>query len=141
MVVSFGKHMEGKLLEMTGIALGDSVPGKVYEIHIQTNGVPDAEKAVMILAEKLYDEHKAHTIWAEVDGDTIRLQVIGSPFAWAVLIPFIPAIMGLLGISIVLISVYSVLAAIPSWAYALLAVGVGLILVGPWVGKTITGVR
>lgn len=135
MVVSFGKHVEGRLIEIPTVVLGDSVPGKVYEIHIKTNGVPDAEKTVMLLAEKLYDEHKAHTIWAEVDGDTIRFQVIGSPFVWAVLIPFIPAIMGLLGISVVLISVYSVLAAIPSWAWGLLVAGVILIVAGPTIGK------
>jgi hypothetical protein len=135
MVVSFGKRVEGRLIEMTGITLGESVPGKVYELHIKTSGVPDAEKAVMTLAERLYDEHKAHTIWAEVDGDTIRLQVIGSPFVWAALIPFIPAIMGLLGISIVLISVYSVLASIPGWAWGLLVAGVILMFAGPTIGK------
>ena len=135
MVVSFGKRVSGRLIEMPTVVLGDSVPGKVYEIHIKTNGVPDAEKAVMTLAEKLYDEHKAHTIWAEVDGDTIKLQVIGSPFVWAVLIPFIPAIMGLIGVSVVLISVYSVLAAIPSWAWGLLVAGVILLFAGPTIGK------
>lgn len=138
-MVSFGKSVEGRLIEMSSVTLTDSVPGKIYEIHIETNGVPDAKNVVMTLAEKLHDEHKANTIWAEVEGDTIKIQVIGSPFAWAALIPFIPAILGLLGITVVLISVYSVLAAIPGWAWGLLVVGIGLILVGPTAGRMIKG--
>ena len=121
---------------MPKIVLGESVPEKVYELHIETAGIPNPREAVMLLAEKLYDKFKAKVVWAEVvNYAKIKIQVIGSPFAWALLIPFIPSILNLLAISVILISVYSVIAAIPGWAWALLAVGVVVLLVGPTVGK------
>jgi len=127
--------VKGKIVKMPAIVLTSSVPEKVYEIHILTTGVPSAEDAVRLLAEKLYEEHKAQVVWAEVDNEMIKIQVIGSPFFWTALIPFIPAILGVLGISVALVAVYAVIAAIPNWAWALLAIGVALIFVGPVVGK------
>jgi hypothetical protein len=44
----------------------------------------------------------------------------------------------MLGVIMVLLSVYSVLAAIPGWAWGLLAVGVVMILFGPKVAETVT---
>lgn len=135
MVESFGKHVVGRLVEIPTVTLGESVPEKIYELHIKTDGVSNAEEVVTLLAEKLYNEFKAKAIWAEVDGAEIKLQIIGSPFVWALLIPFIPAILALLGITTILISVYSVFAAIPGWAWGLLVVGVVLIFAGPTIGK------
>jgi len=135
MIETFGRHVKGKVVKIPTIVLTTSVPEKVYEIHIETYGVPSAEDAVGLLVEKLYEEFKAKVVWAEVDNEMIKIQLIGSPFAWAALIPFIPVILGVLGISVVLVAVYAVFAAIPKWAYALIAVGVALIFVGPIVGR------
>jgi len=135
MVVNFGKRIRGRLVEMPAITLGESVPGKVYEIHIKTTGVSDAESVVISLAEKLYDNYKANVVWAEVDNDTIKLQIIGSPFVWALLLPAIPIILSLLGVTMILIAVYTVFAAIPGWAWGLLATGVILVFVGPAIGR------
>jgi len=135
LIEAFGRRVKGKIVKIPAIVLTSSVPEKVYEIHIETYGVPSAEDTVRLLAEKLYEEYKVNVVWAEVDEETIKLQVIGMPFAWAAVIPFIPAILGILGISVALVAVYAVIAAIPNWAWALLAVGVGLIFIGPTVGK------
>jgi len=48
------------------------------------------------------------------------------------------AILALLGIVMVLVSVYGVISAIPGWAWALLAVGGVIILLGPTIAKAVT---
>jgi hypothetical protein len=80
---------------------------------------------------------RAKVVWIRISEDVIDVQLEGSPFAWAALIAFIPTILAILGVSVILVSVYSVVSAIPSWAWALLIVGVGLIFIGPTISKSL----
>lgn len=136
-----GKLVGTKLVLMPKEVLTDSVPGKVYHLTIETKGIANEEETAKVLVKDLYDRFKAEVLWIKIENGVIDMQLIGSPFAWVALIAFIPAILAILGIVFVLVSVYSVIAAIPAWAWALLAVGVGLILIGPTITKSLTAGR
>jgi hypothetical protein len=137
-MLEVGKLAGTRIVEMSKGVLTDSVPGKVYHLTIETKGIANEEEVVKTLVTELYNKFKAQVIWIRIDSGVIDLQLIGSPFAWLALLAFLPTILAMLGIVVVLISLYSVLAAIPGWAWGLLAVGVGLILFGPKLAETVT---
>lgn len=119
--------------------LTDSVPGKFYHMSIETGGITNEEAAASTLVNKLYEEFKAEVIWIKVDGKNVELQLSGSPFVWAALIPFIPTILNIIGITVVLVAVYSIMSAIPGWAWGLLIIGGSIIFIGPSIAKELIG--
>jgi len=137
-MLEVGKLAGTRLVEMPKEVLTDSVPGKVYHLTIKTKGITNEEEVAKTLVSELYSKFKAQVIWIRIESDTIELQLIGSPFAWLALLAWLPTILAILGIVMVLASVYSVISAIPGWAWALLAVGVVMILFGPKVGEAIS---
>jgi len=137
-MLEVGKLVGTKLVEMPKEVLTDSVPGKVYHLTIETNGVYNEEEVASTLTTELYEKFKAKVIWIRIENGVIDLQLIGSPFAWLALLAWLPTLLAILGIVMVLVSVYSVIAAIPSWAWALLAVGVAMILFGPKIAGAVT---
>ena len=130
-----------RLEEMSQQYMTESVRGRVYHLHIKTQGITDERAAALTLATQLDVKFKAKVTWIRVADGTIDLQLIGSPFAWAALIAALPAILGLLGIVMILVSLYTVLASIPSWAWATLATGVALLLLGPTIATMAGGKR
>lgn len=114
----------------------ESVRERVYHLHIETSGITDENAAALLLTTELYNRFKAKVTWVHIENGVMEVQLIGSPFAWAALIAALPVILGLLGIVLILVSIYAVLSSIPSWAWATLATGVMLLLLGP----TIAGV-
>jgi len=138
-MLELGKLAGTKLVEMPREILTDSVPGKVYHLTIKTEGIFCEEEVAEVLVKELYDRFKAKVIWIRIEGSVIDLQLVGSPFAWAALIPFLPALLALLGVTIILISIYNVLVSIPAWTWALLAVGIGLIFFGPRIAESVFG--
>jgi len=140
-MLELGKLVGTKLMQMPKEVLTDSVPGKVYHLTIETKGIANEEEVAKTLVSELYSKFKAKVLWIRIENGTIDVQLIGSPFAWAALIAFLPAILSILGIVFVLVSIYNVIAAIPAWAWALLAVGVGLIFIGPTIAKSLTAGR
>jgi hypothetical protein len=137
-MLEVGKLVGTKLVEMPKEVLTDSVPGKVYHLSIETKGVTNEEEVAKTLTSELYNKFKAKVVWMKIENGTIDIQLIGSPFAWLALLAWLPAILSVLGIVMVLVSVYSVISAIPGWAWALLAVGVGMMLFGPKIAGAIT---
>lgn len=113
--------------------LTESVPGAIYELRIKTKGVSNPKNAMVMLAEALWDKFKAKLYYFEVSDNIITMQIEGSPFAWALLLVFLPEILVVLGIIVLLILVYLVTSAIPSWQLGLAAVALALIFLGPGV--------
>lgn len=138
-MLEVGKLVGTKLMQMSKEVLTDSVPGKVYHLTIETKGISpnNEEEVAKVLVEELYDRFKAKVIWMRIENGTIEVQLIGSPFVWLALIGFLPAILTILGVIFILVSVYNVIASIPTWAWALLAVGVAIIFIGPKIVKPI----
>jgi len=138
-VLELGKKVGEKGKPLPIAMLTDSVPGKFYHISIETAGISDEKVAVDTVVNELREEFKAKVVWIKVDGKNIELQLCGSPFVWAVLIPFIPTILGVIGISVVLVAVYSIMAAIPGWALGLLVIGAFLTFFGPGIARAVLG--
>ena len=59
------------------------------------------------------------------------MQIEGSPFAWSLLLVFLPEILVGLGIAVLFIMVYLVTSAIPSWQFGVTAFALALIFLGP----------
>ena len=137
-MLEVGKLIGTRLVEMSKEVLTDSVPGKVYHLTIETKGIANEEEVAKTLVTELYNKFKAQVIWIRIENGVIDLQTIGSPFAWLALLAWLPTILAMLGIVMILVSIYSVIAAIPGWAWALLAVGVAMILFGPKIGEAVT---
>jgi len=125
---SVGTRIPGSLvpLDQAALSIGETEKGK----YIDTDGIPDPREAVETLIEGLRDRG-VETVWAGADAETIKIQIAGSPIAWAVLIPFIPTILSVIGIVITFIAVYMIVGGIPSWAWGLLAVGLLFLTVIP----------
>jgi hypothetical protein len=119
--------------------LTESVKGKCYHIHMETQGIrpEDEVKVAKRLVDELYAKFKADVVWIRIENGIIDMQLYGSPFVWALLIAFLPTLLVLLGIVLLFASIWSVISNIPSWAWALLAVGVGMIFFAPVIGKTL----
>jgi hypothetical protein len=131
--VFYGTPVSGRLVPLSEpeLSVKMALPGELYQVEIQTGGVPDPQAALETLISELYNRFAAKTVYAYADSERILLQLQGSPFAWAALIPFLPLILGGIGIVVTFIAVFSIFAEVPSWAWGLLAVGLITLLLFP----------
>jgi len=131
-VYSVGQKIPGSLQPLSQLALsmGGTEKGKYYELHIDTDGMPDPRKAVETLIAGLRAQGHG-TVWASADAKRINIQIAGSPMAWALLIPLIPTILSVVGVVVTLIAVYMIFTGIPGWALGLLAIGLLFLTVVP----------
>jgi len=135
-VYSVGQKILGSLMPLSQVTLstGETEKGKYYELHIDTDGMPDPRKAVETLIVGLRNQG-LETVWASADARRINIQIAGSPMAWVALIPLIPTILSVVGIVVTLVAVYMIFGGIPSWAFGLLAIGLLLLTVIPTLVK------
>lgn len=120
----YGKKIAGRIVYMPRSILTESVPGAVYQLEMKTKGVPDPKKVISALITELPKRFKdLKVLWIEVRDPYIRMQIRGSPFSWAALLAALPLILLAVGVVLLLVSVYLVFAAVPSWVYGLLVVG------------------
>ena len=131
-VYSVGQKIPGALQPLSQLTLstGETEKGKFYEIHIDTDGIPDPRVAVDTLIAGLRNQG-VETVWASADARVIRIQIAGSPIAWAALIPLIPTILSVIGVIATVVAVYMIFTGIPGWAWGLLAVGLLFLTVVP----------
>jgi len=137
MVFKMGVRKLGNLLNIPEEMLGESVIGAVYEVQIKTKGISNPQQIANLISSELPKKVSSTIKYIEIGSDYIILQIEGSPFPWALLLGFLPQLLLLAGVVVMFISVWSVISAIPSWAWALLAVGGGLVLFGPTIGKAL----
>ena len=135
-VYSVGQKIPGSLQRLSQqiLSTGGTEKGKFYEIHIDTDGIPDPRIAVDTLIAGFRNQGE-ETVWASVDGRRIQIQIAGSPIAWVALIPLIPAILSVLGVVVTLVAIYLIFTGIPGWAWGLLAVGLLFLTVVPTLFK------
>jgi len=130
----------GRFLERLPMeTLTESVPGKHYHLHIETDGIyGNKEELAGMLVNGLWENFRAKVKYMRIGDYNIDIQLEGSPFAWSALIPWIPSIIGLIGVAVTLIAVYGIISAIPSWAWATLGIGLGLLFFGPTIAGFFT---
>ncbi|GAH72980.1 unnamed protein product, partial [marine sediment metagenome] len=96
----------------------------------------DPGKAVNALIVGLRNQG-VETVWASADAKSIRLQIAGSPMSWPVILGLLPSILSIMGIAVLLISVYLIVSGIPGWFWGLLVVGILLITILPKPGTRV----
>lgn len=145
LLAEYGRPMMPKIpmksIQVQTESLSVAPKGTYYVIEVKTSQI-DTDKAVAALkniAEGLDKEFNAEMLYGAAYDDRIVIQMKGSPFAWAAFLLWLPAILSLIGITMVGISVWQGIASIPSWVWATLAVGVGLLLFGPKIVKLVRG--
>jgi len=131
-VYSTGQKIPGSLQPLSQLTLstGGTEKGKFYEIHIDTDGIPDPSSAVNTLIEGLRSQG-VETVWASADAKSIRIQIAGSPMAWATLVLLMPTILSVIGVIATVVAVFTIFSGIPSWALGILAVGLMFLFVVP----------
>lgn len=115
-----GRFIQGSfrvLSEGQYLSLGaESDVHQVYELRVKTTRM-SAEDVRAVTANLLkFRNEGMETLGVDVGGDSVRMQVTGSPFLWAPLIAALPALIGpIIALIIGVIIIYQ----IPSWAWAL----------------------
>ena len=131
-VYSAGQKILGYMQPLSQLTLstGGTEKGKFYEIHIDTDGIPDPSSAVNTLIAGLRSRG-VETVWVSADAKIIKIQIAGSPMAWAALIPLMPTILSVIGVIATVVAVYMIFTGIPGWAWGILAVGLMFLFVVP----------
>jgi len=136
-----GKRVVGVTKYIPRAMLTESIPGAVYELEIRTNGITDEKAVIDLLREEMPKKFKGlRVLWIRIDDSVIRMQIMGSPFAWSLVLLWLPEILQMIGVIVALIAVFLVISQIPAWAWATLLSGVFLIYAGPKIGSYIRGI-
>jgi hypothetical protein len=115
--------------------------GDIFLLKLDVDRLDEnkAKRALETLSKEMARNFGIRTIFARATENEIHLMIMGSPFAWAALLLWLPTILGLLGIVLFAISVWEAIVSVPSWVWALLIISGGLILFGPIIGEWIIG--
>jgi len=143
-MIEVGKRVVGRTIYIPHAILTESVPGAIYELEIRTKGIPDEEATVDVLRREMPKRFKGlEVLWVRIDDSVIHMQVTGSPFAWGLVLLWLPEILQLIGVAVTLIAVFLIIPQIPTWAWATLLSGLFLTYMGPKIGsyvvKTVAG--
>ncbi len=125
------------LMPIPRYALVETIPGMTYEIRITCDKPAPATLPNIIRREfaTRLPQVTIHDI--KIDGRLVRIRLSGSPIAWATILALLPLIFTLAGLVILLIAVYGIITAVPTWAWGLLIVGVVTLLFLPTIAEAI----
>jgi len=136
----WGRKREGTLIPIPKEMLTETVPGVIYELHIKCDKPPeDPEQAINTILTELPKKVPVKIHYIEVEGDTIKIQLEGSPFDWSLILAALPLILGLIGLTILFIAIYEIFASIPGWAIALMIIGFLLLWFLPGISDIFKG--
>jgi len=133
---TIGAPLPGREVELPPQLLTESVYGQKYRVKAKTQPIPPekfAQAASLIQTElpKRVRGIKIHYI--KVEPTQITIDVEGSPFPWSSLLATLPAILTIIGIIIILIAIYTLIAGVPGWVWALLIMGLVLLFLTPYI--------
>ena len=138
--LTLGEQTKGELIYIPRKALSESVIGQTYEAHVRTQsllglGGASKENIANIIIQELPKRVPGLKLnWIEVEDTMIKIQFIGSPFAWTVFLAALPSILQLVGITVSLIGIYLVWSKIPGWTLGVLLIGLSLLYLAPKLG-------
>ncbi len=138
-----GKRIEGDLIYIPNKMLSESTIGQIYEVHVRTQGLlglggASKENIANILVKELPKRVPGLKLkWICIEDTLIKIQLVGSPFAWALFLTILPAILRLVGVAVVLIGIYLVWTRIPGWTLGIIVTGILLFYMTPKLGPTL----
>jgi len=111
-----------------------------YVLHISTKGLTreNAARALERVREAV-ERAGGELLYAAADSSSIKAVIHGSPFAWATLLSLLPTLLLLAGVVMSGVAIWQVIASVPSWVWATVAIGLALVLFGPAIGELIVG--
>jgi len=110
----------------------ESVPGRMYEIHVVLKNKANEESArklISILPDEFIRRFNAKVNYVEVNDNYVRIQLTGSPFPWSAVLLFLPQIFMIVGLIVSLIAVFLLITKAP-WEAAAAIVGIALMVAG-----------
>jgi hypothetical protein len=150
-MIDYGTRLAGfnqKLVENEPLKTG-----KVYQIDMKaSSGILDCEGVTNYLLGKLYERYPELQVkWINVSPtkQTIMLQFLVVPretlgltprtqsISSAALMVWLPGILSLIGIGLVFIGIFTIIGAVPTWAWATIAVGAILFFFGSGIAEKI----
>jgi hypothetical protein len=140
-ISEIGKPIAGNTILIPPSMLNlEPVHEAIYQLQIRTGGISNPEVAISKLTNELPKRFPdLKIIWVKVQDPNINMQISpNSPFVWAALLLFLPQILSAIGIIVSLIAVYLIVGSIPSWVWALLAIGAGILIFAPVISKAVT---
>ena len=128
-----GTRVEGRRLPIDTNLLTkmESVKGQIYEVVVKLDKPIDDSKAYE-LANRLQSwllKHNGEMLYFESFGDTVVMDIRGSPFAWSSFIANLSDILAFLGFAIVSISIMLIIVKEPLLAFATL-IGTLMLIAG-----------
>jgi len=135
----WGRKREGTLVAIPKEMLTETVPGAIYEIHIECDKEPPPQETIHLITNELPKRVPVKIHYVEVQGKTVKIQLEGSPIAWELILSALPLILALIGVTILFIAVYNIFAGVPSWAWAMLVLGILLLWFLPGISDIFKG--
>lgn len=134
-MLTVGTKIVGTYVRIPEQMLDVTIPDWVYEIQILVDKPVSDSVALANLIKTEFSKRlpdvKIH--WIFIDGDEVRIQITGSPTAWSLILSLLPLIFTLLGLTLIMVAIWGVISSIPSWAWALLIMGVALFWILPYI--------
>ncbi|OYD16956.1 hypothetical protein CH330_01420 [candidate division WOR-3 bacterium JGI_Cruoil_03_51_56] len=139
-MVQYGLRVAGQAQPKTGILQ----VGKTYEVHVQTTTIRDPEDVAAFVLNRFKNEYPELQInWIQVGTQTINFQftmvsrgelgLTPRPISLtaATIIVWLPTILTLIGLVAIVISLYSIIQAVPWYIWGTLIFGVVILIWGP----------
>ena len=134
-----GRRVPGVLqpIDVKLKAFSFSKPGQLYELHMETADlIADKERLADLLIHELPNVAEGLKVtWLEIGDYTVRMQVVGSPFAWSAVVAFLPEIFMLVGAALLTVSVFIVWSMVPGWVAGMMLAGAILLGMGYFTAK------
>jgi len=152
MVYEFGVRVVGLTQPVTGeIPL---IAGKMYQVDVQAReGIIDPATVASFLTSKMAEKYpEIEVTWMKIceryqtiqfQFTTVPLEARGltpkvQPLVIVELLTWLPLILTLIGITSIAISAWNILAGVPWYVWALLGMGIVLLIFGPSIARAVT---
>lgn len=124
----YGSRVSGRLVPIADLS-ALSKPGEVFEIHIETDGIPDEQMVIQQLLTLEQQFEDLRVLYIETDGTNIKMEVTDiGPSGWtfAGIVTAIPTVLILIGVTIGAIFLWQIVTT--AHPVLLLLVGLGGIM-------------
>lgn len=136
-LVQVGKPFENKVRLPTDKP-PEPIPGAIYSIEVETDEI--CEKKAATLKDQIMWHFNSRGLQIKsltIETNRVEIQFKGSPFTWAEILGLLPSIFTLVGITIILISLYYVVVSVPMYIWGSLVLGFLIIYFAPYIAEAI----